>query len=276
MTLAAALLVAAAARLRWPDGRSLVRLRLDRTVGADVTGRAVSGSKVPVGWLLAAAAALGAVVVPVLPVTSGPRIVLAATAAAIAWFAAHQVRGARAAARVALRRADVVELLGLMTAELRAGVLPHRMLAGLADDFAVLGSAARAADVGADVPSALRGAAAVDGYEPLRDVAAAWQVSDRSGAPLAAVVERLEQSARQDREIGREVRSAVAPARATGRLMALLPVVGLLLGSGMGGDPVAVLTSTWIGVACLAAGCLLACAGITWIERIAASAGDPP
>ena len=47
---------------------------------------------------------------------------------------------------------------------------------------------------------------------------------------------------------------------------------GLPLGSGMGGDPVGLLTGTWIGVTCLAAGCALACLGITWVERIAAAA----
>lgn len=263
MSLASAVLVAMAIRLRWPDGRSWVRSRL----GGDPP-------VVPIGWAAAAALAAGAVARPWVPRPSGPGVVLALTALAVAGFAVAQVRRSRTRVVVVRRRAEVAEMVGLMAAELRAGVLPQRMVSGLARDFPVLAAAARAADLGGDVVGALREASTTPGREVLRDVAGAWWVSDRSGAPLASVVERLEQSARADREIAREVEAGVAPARATGRLMAALPVVGLLLGSGMGGDPLAVLTSTWVGVGCLAAGCGLACAGVAWIERIAAAAGE--
>lgn len=262
MSIGAALLAAMAVRLRWPAGGSRVRSRLDLAPPA-----------VSPGWLVAAAVAVGAVASAWLPAISGPGVVLLATVGGVGWFAVLQVRAGRARATVARHRAEAVELLGLMSAELRAGVLPQRMLAGLADDFPVLRPAARSAETGGDVAQVLRVAAEVPGRELLRDVAGAWQVSDRSGAPLATVIGRFEQSARLDREIDREIQSGVAPARATGRMMAALPAMGLLLGSGMGGDPVEVLTSTWIGVTCLAAGCGLACTGIAWIERIAVASG---
>ncbi len=261
MIVAAAVLTVLAVRLRWPDGRSWVRTRLDG-----------SPARVSLGGVLAAGLAAGAVVTPWVPRPSGPGVVVTATGAGVAWFAVSQVRRGRARARTARRCSEVAELVGLMAAELRAGVLPQRVVEGLADEFTLLEPVARAARMGGDVPAALREAAQVDGRGLLRDVAGAWAVSDRSGAPLATVVERLGQSAQDDREIAREVESGVAPARATGRLMAALPVVGLMLGSGMGGDPVAVLTGTWIGAVCLAAGCALACAGIAWIEQIAAAA----
>jgi tight adherence protein B len=262
MSLAAALLAGLAVRLRWPDGRSWVRSRLD-----DVP------PQLSPGGVLAAGLAAGAVVVPWVPRPSGPGVVVASTTAGVAWFAVVQVRRARALRRAAARRAEVGELVGLMAAELRAGVLPQRMVEGLAAEFPVLAPVARAAALGGDVPGALREASSPPGRGLLRDVAGAWSVSERSGAPLAVVVERLGQSARTEREIVREVESGVAPARATGRLMAALPVMGLLLGSGMGGDPVAVLTGTWLGAGCLAAGCALACTGVVWIERLASSAG---
>lgn len=263
MSLAAAVLAAMAIRLRWPDGRSWVRARLGGVPAA-----------VPPAWSAAVALAVVAVVRPWVPTPSGPRVVLVLTAVAVAGFAIVQVRGSRTRTAIVRRRAETVELVGLLAAELRAGVLPHRAAAGLADDFPVLRAAARAADLGGDVVGALREASAPPGREVLRDVAGAWWVSERSGAPLATVIERLEQGARADREIAREVEAGVAPARATGRLMAALPAVGLLLGSGMGGDPLAVLTGTWVGAGCLALGCSLACAGVAWIERIAASAGE--
>ena len=262
MSVATAVLVMMAVRLRWPSGRSRVRSRL--VPAPPVVSR---------GWLVAVALAVGAVASAWLPAVSGPGVVLVATVGGVGWFAALQVRAGRARATVARHRAEDVELLGLMSAELRAGVLAQRMMGSLADDFPMLRLAARTAETGGDVAQALRAAAEIPGCELLRDVAGAWQVSDGSGAPLATVIGRLEQSARVDREIDREIQSGVAPARATGRMMAALPAMGLLLGSGMGGDPVEVLTSTWIGVTCLAAGCGLACAGIAWIERIATTSG---
>jgi tight adherence protein B len=263
MSVAAAVLAAMAVRLRWPDGRSLARSRLGDA----------PPSVSPV-WIALVVLAAVAAARPWVPRPSGPGVVLVLTAVAVTIFAVVQVRSSRGRAAVVRQRVETGEVLGLMAAELRAGVLPQRVMAGLSGDFPVLEAAARAAAMGGDVGGALRDASTAPGREVLRDVAGAWWVSDRSGAPLVSVIERLEQSARADREIAREVEAGVAPARATGRLMAVLPAVGLLLGSGMGGDPIAVLTGTWVGAGCLAIGCVLACAGVAWIERIAATAGE--
>ena len=85
------------------------------------------------------------------------------------------------------------------------------------------------------------------------------------------MLDRVAFTAREDAEIDREVQAEAAPARATGRLMAILPVLGLSLGAGMGADPVYVLTSTVVGATCLAGGVALACVGIVWVDRIVAS-----
>lgn len=53
--------------------------------------------------------------------------------------------------------------------------------------------------------------------------------------------------------------------------MAVLPVLGLSLGAGMGANPVHVLTGTVVGAMCLAGGFALACAGLVWVDRIVAS-----
>ncbi|MEO6604120.1 MAG: type II secretion system F family protein [Aeromicrobium sp.] len=200
------------------------------------------------------------------------QLIVALTVGGVGWFALRQVRAERERRRAQARRDTVAEVVGLMAAELRAGILPQRALAGLAVDFAFLTSASRAAELGGDVSSALRRESATPGCELLADVSSAWMVAERSGAPLARVLDRLEASMRDDREIEREVQSGVAPARATGRLMAVLPVVGLTLGSGMGADPVTLLTGTVPGALCLAAGSACACAGVGWVNRIAATA----
>lgn len=263
MTLLAGALATVAALLWRPPERAMTRYRLGREV---VPGRR---------WLAVPAAALLGLT-PLVLGLPGPRLVLAVTAAGVGVFAIRLLRASRRQSEVRQRRVQVADLLGLMAAELRAGLLPARSLAGLTDDFACLVPAARAAASGSDVAAALRDAGSAPGREALIEVAAAWQVADRAGAPLADVLGRVEQAVRHDREIDREVQSGVAPARATGRLMAVLPVVGLSLGSGLGGDPVEVLTSTWVGALCCAAGCLLACAGVAWIERIATSVERHP
>ena len=263
MTVVAAASTCLAVMMWRPPGRWWVRRRL----GAGAPS-SPSGALVVLVVLIVAAAG------PRLPVLSPPRIVLAGTAAAVTVFAVRQVRAARERQRVMSRRSEVVEVLVMMAAELRAGVLPGRTLTALARDFAMLQPAARAAELGGDVVSALDEASRRPGQELLRDLGGAWHVADRAGAPLATVLARLAESARIERDIARESDAGVAPARATARLMAVLPGAGLLLGSGMGGDPVATLTSTWIGVLCLAAGCGLACLGVAWIERIASSAVD--
>lgn len=263
MTLAAAASAYFAVLLSRPSGRWWVRRRLGRGGGA-----------IPAGWIAGLGLLAGVGGLARLPLVSPPRLVLGGTVAAVAVFVARQVRAARDRRQVMRRRGEVVELLVLMAAELRAGVLPGRTVTGLAGDFPVLLPAARAAELGGDVGSALREAAQQPGHGLLGDLAGAWQVAERSGAPLADVLARLAGAARIERDIAREAEAGVAPARATGRLMAVLPVVGLLLGAGMGGNPVVILTGTWIGVSCLAAGCALACLGMAWIERIASSAVD--
>lgn len=217
----------------------------------------------------AVAAAVVGVVVAGLPPA---RLIVALTAGGVGLFAMRQWRAERARRRAQNLRHSVAEAVGLMAAELRAGVLPQRALAGLAPDFDFLGSASRVASLGGDVSAVLRNESSAPGCEQLVDLSSAWFVAERSGAPLARVLDRLEIAASDDREIEREVQSGVAPARATGRLMAVLPVVGLLLGSGMGADPVELLTSTVPGALCLAAGSAFACGGVAWVNHIASAA----
>ncbi len=261
MSAVAALCTAMALILVRPPGGWLTRERLDLP-------RVSLGTRRHVVVPLGVASVLGVLVAGL----AAAQTVVAATVGGVGWFAAWQIRAERGRRAAQRRRQAVAEAVGLMAAELRAGVLPRQVLAGLAADFDFLAAASRAAELGGDVSSALRQEAGEPGCELLAELSSAWMVADRAGAPLSRVLDRLEASARDDREIEREVQAGVAPARATGRLMAVLPIVGLTLGSGAGSNPVKMLIETVPGALCLAAGSTLACAGVAWVNRIAAAA----
>jgi tight adherence protein B len=225
---------------------------------------------VAVGPALGAGLIVGAVALA-LAMLSPATVFVAATAGGAALFGLRQTRAARVRRSSVRTRAETTMALELLAAELRAGTLPAYALAAVAEDAPSVRPAAAAARHGGDVAAALATAGASPGAGVLVDLAGAWQVAERAGAPLADVLDRVAAGVREDAEVDRDVQAEAAPARATGRLMAVLPLLGLSLGAGMGADPVHVLTGTLGGALCLTAGVALACAGIAWVDRIVAS-----
>ncbi|GAA2081434.1 hypothetical protein GCM10009821_22590 [Aeromicrobium halocynthiae] len=196
-----------------------------------------------------------------------------ATGVAVAVFGLGRWRAARARAHVQRTRREIGTALDLLGADLRAGVLTSRAVVAMAAGAPTLhGLALAPGGDDREVPTALRRAARRPGAEAWAALAAGWEVADRAGAPLADVVERLAETVRDDVDLMREVGAEAAPARATGQVMAVLPLLGLGLGAGMGADPFHLLTRTVPGALCLAAGALLACLGTWWVDRIASSA----
>ncbi|MER7330630.1 hypothetical protein ABT339_03080 [Micromonospora sp. NPDC000119] len=101
----------------------------------------------------------------------------------------------------------------------------------------------------------------------------AVRLADRTGAPLAELLERIEADARStDRGLA-AAEAQAAGARATALLLAALPLGGIGLGYGIGVDPVAVLLHTPVGGACAVAAVALQVAGLFWAERLGATPG---
>ncbi|HET8983097.1 MAG TPA: type II secretion system F family protein [Pedococcus sp.] len=225
------------------------------------------GNLLPVG---AAAVAVGVL----LMLVEGTMLALGAIAVGVIVGAERMARRARAR-RAAHHRADsVVEVCEALAAELRAGQPPLRAMRHCVEVWPALEPVATAGDLGADVPRALNRLAALPGASGLAEVAAAWQVSQSSGGTMAVALGRVADSARRRRATQNLVMSELASAQATARLVAVLPVVVLAMGSGLGSDPWAFLLTTPLGLACLGGGLVLTYSGLAWIDKIATGAVD--
>ena len=69
-------------------------------------------------------------------------------------------------------------------------------------------------------------------------------------------------------QLAESMAAQVAGPATSGYVLAALPIAGLLLGAGMGTDPIGVLTGSTVGGALLVAGTLLCSAGLLWSDRI--------
>ncbi|MQA78066.1 MAG: hypothetical protein GEV10_06245 [Streptosporangiales bacterium] len=191
-----------------------------------------------------------------------------------AWHRLRRGRAENAARRL------VEELCTGLVAELRAGRTPAEALRLSVDALpasarAAFGQVVAVASRGGDVPGALRTAAAGPGHRALGWLAACWQVGVESGAGLAEAVERLAASLRDEQRARREVTAQLAAPRATARLLALLPVLGIVLGTSLGQRPLAFLFGSPYGLACLAAGVGIDLLGVLWTVRLAKAAEVP-
>lgn len=176
----------------------------------------------------------------------------------------------RAAARLAeANAARMAEVCDLLAAELSAGRAPESALREAATTWPAFVPVAEVARLGGDVPAALREAAQAPGANGLRLLAGAWSVSRRTGGGLGAATRRVAEAVRRDQSTRSVVAGELASARATARLMACLPLLALLMGSGAGADPWSFLLGTPIGLACLGGGLATGMAGLWWIEQIA-------
>ncbi|WP_405063731.1 type II secretion system F family protein [Kribbella sp. NBC_01505] len=173
------------------------------------------------------------------------------------------------------RRANVIEALDVLAADLAAGRPPIDALGGAATIAPDLQSAHSVAKLGGDVPTALELAAQSPGSAGLRALAATWRVAEESGAAFAALTERLADSLRSDEAIQRQTAAGLAGARSSARILAALPLFGIALGYSLGAAPLAFLTSTPPGWLCLTAGLALTALGLQWTTRLAAGVHCP-
>ena len=167
-------------------------------------------------------------------------------------------------------RARVREAIAAVAAELRAGQPVRQALERGCAPADVARRARGALEWGGDIPDALRADAASPGCELLGSVAACWSVAEGRGAGLASALERLVDADRAADEVRAQLDAHLAAPRATARMLATLPLLGLVMGMAFGGDPLGWLLGSLPGRACLLAGLALIGLGLFWTSRIVA------
>lgn len=179
--------------------------------------------------------------------------------------------------RVRLELAGLLAALRTLAREVRAGAQPAA---------AVAATAMAHGGAGHDVLDALQRVISSDRAHPgtrlttgapeaddvmkqlSERLAAGWSLSARHGIPWAGLIDATVTDL-ADRVRAEAARSAqVSGPRVSGYVLALMPALGLLLGAGMGADPVHVLLHTGAGNLMLLIGSTLTCAGLAWTARI--------
>lgn len=98
---------------------------------------------------------------------------------------------------------------------------------------------------------------------------AVWRLAERTGAPAADLVERIEADARTADRAHASAAAQAAGAQATALLLAALPLGGIALGYGIGVAPLQILFHTTLGGGCAIGAALLQSAGLLWADRLA-------
>jgi tight adherence protein B len=220
------------------------------------------------------AATLGSVPLPVVTglgaaavgaVTSTPLV--AGVGAVCAGMAGRTWERRRRAAREQEARAALAEALGALAAELRSG-RPLEAAARTAVGVGGEGGSGSALVAAVCAPPATVFVAKGSLDRELARISAAVTLSRRTGCSLAAVLAAVEDDLRSGIRQAADLRSATAGPRASAALLAGLPLLGVVMGSGVGADPWHVLTATGTGNVLLLAGVGLELAGIAWSARL--------
>lgn len=168
--------------------------------------------------------------------------------------------------------AQVADACRALAAEVRVGRIPADALASAAHDHPILAEADRVHRLGGDVARTWRSSADRPGHGGLLDLARGWGLCQATGAPLSAALDQIADNLVSDQTIRMMVAGELAAPRASGKIMAVLPLLGIGLGYLIGGDPIAFLWHEPIGWGCLLVGTGLAATGILWIDGLAAQA----
>ncbi|MDT7560737.1 MAG: tight adherence protein, partial [Pseudonocardiales bacterium] len=149
----------------------------------------------------------------------------------------HRWRGAALRRRHTAEVAALLDAVGVLAAELRAGAHPANAAAAAATGtravHRVLGAVAAGAQLGAEIPALLE--RHTDGEPAIADelsrVAAAWALAERHGAALAELMDAVRTDLDVRVRLAGQIKAQLAGPRASSAVLAGLPVLGVLLGA---------------------------------------------
>lgn len=167
-----------------------------------------------------------------------------------------------------LLRNRTIGAISALAAELHAGNPPTVAIAVTGGDPCVWPHTKAAAESHADIGVAL--AVDAESNPELRPLLACWLVAVNSGSGLASGIRKLSDSLREAQGIRIQLEAELAGPRATARMLALLPFIGIGLGYLLGAQPLTWLISHPIGWATLVIGISLTALGVWWTAHIAA------
>ena len=213
----------------------------------------------------------GLLCVPALLVAGVPGAV--ACAALLATVHVRVRRGRRDREQQAQRR-GLLDGLDIVIGELRIGAHPASACEAAASECSgtageALATASARSRLGGSAAEGLRRTESSIGPE-LQRIATAWGVAERHGIALAELLDAARSDLQGRMRFRSRTESGLAGARATGTVLAGLPVLGIALGQLMGAAPLRVLFGGGLGGVLLVIGTVLACAGLLWTDAITA------
>lgn len=142
---------------------------------------------------------------------------------------------------------------------------PTRPAARLPLPCAVAARARLGADVTAGLLAAARSSALPAYWERL---AVCWQLGSDHGLAIASLMRAAQRDVAERQRFSARVSAGMAGARASAAILAILPLLGVLLGQLIGARPLSFLLTGRVGGWLLVVGLTLACAGLLWSDRI--------
>jgi tight adherence protein B len=181
-------------------------------------------------------------------------------------------------ARRRVRRRETLELqlrdaVMTLAAGVRAGLSVLRGLEEAVREAeqpirSTLESVLHRVEVGQPLEQALSGLASDLGSSEAGLLVTALGVHGRSGGDLPAMLEEVAEIIRQRVDARRQVRALTAQGRASGAVLAVLPVAFVTLLSGTSGNGLGAFYRTPLGMGLLSVGLLCEALGFLWIQRI--------
>lgn len=99
-------------------------------------------------------------------------------------------------------------------------------------------------------------------------LAVCWQLGSDHGLAIASLMRAAQRDVAERQRFSARVSAGMAGARASAAILAILPLLGVLLGQLIGARPLSFLLTGRVGGWLLVVGLTLACAGLLWSDRI--------